>query len=110
MTRAHVLLALVGLLALAACGPPMRWESPYLSDAQSQAEMGDCRQQAWMEAQNRAFFNRFAYGPGFVRGRDGRIYPADPWMRSGYNDTWFEEQRLRDFCLRNKGFRLVPAE
>ncbi|OSO93757.1 hypothetical protein B7O87_05425 [Cylindrospermopsis raciborskii CENA303] len=104
------LLALAALLALSACGPPMRWEHPALSDAQAQAEMGDCRQQAWSEAQSRAFYNRFAYGPSYVRGRDGRLYMADPWMRPGFNNTWFEEQRLRDFCLRNKGFRLVPGE
>jgi hypothetical protein len=48
--------------------------------------------------------------PSYLRGRDGRLYRADPWSRgSAFNDTWFEEMRLRDFCLRNKGFRLVPV-
>lgn len=96
-------------IALSACGPPMRWEHPRLSDSDARVEVTDCSRQAWSEAQQRAWMNRWT-SPSYVRGRDGRLYAVDPWRRSGFNDTWFEEMRLRDFCLRNKGFRLVPAE
>jgi hypothetical protein len=102
-------IAFVALLTLAACGPPMRWEHPRLAGADAQAEVSDCSRQAWSEAQQRAWMNRWA-APSYFRGRDGRLYRADPWGRgSSFNDTWFEEMRLRDFCLRNKGFRLVPV-
>jgi hypothetical protein len=102
-------LALLALLAPAACGPPMRWEHPRLAGADAQAEMSDCSRQAWSEAQHRAWMNRWMT-PSYVRRRDGRLYAVDTWGRSSFNDSWFEEMRLRDFCLRNKGFRLVPAE
>jgi hypothetical protein len=102
-------LTLLVLVALSACGPPMRWEHPRLSDSDARVEVHDCQRQAWAEAQSRAFFARSMF-PSYARGRDGRIYAYDPWGRSSFNDTWFEEMRLRDFCLRNKGFRLVPAE
>ncbi|MFM7345224.1 MAG: hypothetical protein ACKO1J_07655 [Tagaea sp.] len=102
-------LALLVALPLAACGPPMRWEHPRLAGADAQAEFSDCSRQAWAETQNRAWMNRWM-SPSYVRGRDGRLYAVDPWRRPSFNDTWFEEQHLRDFCLRNKGFRLVPVE
>lgn len=104
----RIALAFVGALALAACGPPMRWEHPRLAGADAQAEFSDCSRQAWAEARHRAWMNRWTR-PSYVRGRDGRVYAVDPWHRSAFDDSWFEEMRLRDFCLRNKGFRLVPV-
>jgi hypothetical protein len=103
------ILALAALLSLAACGPALRWQHPSLSDAEAGAEYADCGRQAWSEAQSRAWMNRWSR-PSYLRGRDGRLYAYDPWSaRPSFNDTWFDEMRLRDFCLRNKGFRLVPV-
>ncbi len=48
------------------------------------------------------------FGPRYYRGRDGRLY-NDPFWFNRQNDTFFEESRLRDFCMRSKGYTLVPA-
>ena len=79
-----------------------------LGAAQTEADLEDCRRQAWGEAQREAFFY---YRPYPYRTRDGRAYWRyyDPYWYGG-GDRLFREIQLRDFCMRNKGYNLVPAE
>ena len=99
--------ALFAVFMLAACAP-VRWEHPALGAAQSEADLEDCRRQAWIEAQREAFFY---YRPYPYRGRDGRFYWRyyDPYWY-GAGDRFFRETQLRDFCMRSKGYNLVPVE
>jgi hypothetical protein len=100
---------LLALIAAAGC-TPMRWEHLSLSGADALKESGECRQAAWSEAQRQSFYGGFGAFPSrWVRGRDGRMYLADPWTSHRHANAFFLESQLYDFCMRNKGFRLVPA-
>jgi hypothetical protein len=84
----------------------MVWEHQAFGSSPTATEVEECRRSAYFEARQRAFFYSFAR-PRFVRGR-GRLiyYPRSPF---GYYDPFFLEQDLFRFCLRAKGYRLVPA-
>ncbi len=105
MTRP--ILAILAAAALLGACTPMRWDHPAFGPEQAAQETSDCRQQAWIESQRNSFmYDGWRY-PRYARGPDGRIraYPA-PYMM---NDRYFDEMRLADFCMRNKGFKLVPV-
>src|SRR4051812_27960372 len=105
MARAP-LLALGSLVLTCGC-TPLAWEHRSFGTPPTVAETEECRRSAFIEAQYRAFFYRFAR-PHFYRDRRGRrIY--DPWPSYGRYDPFFLEQDLFRFCLRAKGYRLVPA-
>jgi hypothetical protein len=106
-----VLFALAAL-ALGGC-TPLQWVRDGAVPATEVVEKdsADCRQAAWREAQ----YRYWGYGPSF-----GPIYGRDPFGRRlvtspygwGYPffDPFFEESRLADFCMRSKGYQLVPVE
>jgi hypothetical protein len=109
MRRTSLPIVVTVMLAAGAC-TPMRWEHLSLSGDAAQAESGECRQAAWGEAQRQSFYSGFGAFPSrWVRGRDGRMYLADPWTSQRHANAFFLEAQLYDFCMRNKGFRLVPA-
>jgi len=109
MRPVAVPLLFVALIAVGGC-TPMRWEHLSLSGAAAQEESGTCRQAAWSEAQRQSLYGGFGAFPSrWVRGRDGRMYLADPWTSQRQANAFFLEAQLYDFCMRNKGFRLVPA-
>lgn len=98
----------VGAL-LAAC-TPMQWQHASLGVAPTQAEVDECNRASFYEAQRQAFFYDFAwprYHPGYF-GRPWRG-PWGPWPRYSSSDRFFLERDLFDYCLRAKGYRLVPA-
>jgi hypothetical protein len=97
--------ALMGGLA-AAC-TPVAWQHAALGVAPSEAELGECNQAAYLEAQRQAFFYSFAR-PRYHIGRDGR-YRFSPWPSSYYGDRFFLERDLFDYCMRAKGYRLVTV-
>ena len=93
-------------LATAAC-TPVQWQNASSGAAPSQAELGECNQAAYYEAQRQAFFydSGWPYMSGFRR-------PYGPWSRYPYStasDRFFLERDLFDFCMRAKGYKLVPA-
>ena len=79
-----------------------------LGAAQAEVDLEECQRQAWSEAQREAFV--FAR-PFPYRARDGHVYWRyyDPY-RYGAGDRFFRETQLRDFCMRSKGYGLVPIE
>ena len=99
------------LLALSAC-TPMQWmrdgnvPPPEVLAQDSTA----CRQQAWREAQFRAFAYR-PYGPIMLRDPYGRRYLGWPYSPYSYpfGGAFFDEMRLADFCMRAKGYELMPV-
>jgi hypothetical protein len=90
------------LAALLAACTPMQWQHASLGVAPSQAEVGECNQSAFYEAQRQAFLYDFGwpryYGPWGPR-----------WPRYSSSDRFFLERDLFDYCMRARGYRLVPA-
>ncbi|MBL8831177.1 MAG: hypothetical protein JNL71_02190 [Rhodospirillales bacterium] len=100
----RVSLSIAACCAILASGcTPMRWEHPAFGPEEAGREAQDCRQQAWAEAQRQSFMY---FGPRYVRDRKGRLYPH---YYPDFSERQFAEMRLNDFCMRNKGFALVPV-
>jgi hypothetical protein len=98
------LLALV--LLLSAC-TPMHWDHPQLGAAETQADLTGCTQSAHQQAWRYGMADPLGYGPRYARGPDGRVF-VDQAPR--FPDPAVQEGQLRDYCMRAKGYRLVPDE
>jgi hypothetical protein len=100
-------LAAMGLLA-SACAPTMRWDKPGSSAEALQADQVDCRKAAADEAfRNYAFFSGFGMmGAPFWGYRHQPDYFL--WRQRLETDRAFQEMRLANFCMRNKGYTQVP--
>ncbi len=87
-------------LALSACAGGMHWEHPESGQSNLSNDLAECGRLADAEAWRTA--------PLFPRhrpfGRHG-FWWDDPFYD---NDRFFREAELRDFCLRSRGYRLVP--
>ena len=104
------LVLVLALLAAAGCAP-MEWTRSDATQAQMEADMRACRDQAFREA---SWYWHGYYGPAgspFYYGSFGRSYAwpyyspfADPW-----GDRFLEEARLTSFCMRAKGYELSPV-
>jgi hypothetical protein len=94
---------LASALAIGAC-TPMQWSHPGFDQPGAQRELAGCRQQAWIETQQRAFAYGFdpwwPYGPR-------RRYPG--YYGPSFVEQQMLENQLADFCMRSKGFVLVPV-
>jgi|1185.fasta_scaffold587594_2 hypothetical protein len=99
------------LFALSAC-TPMQWmrDGAVPSAELLEQDSSSCRQNAWREAQYRAWAYR-PYG-SMVPFAGGRRFIGWPYGPAAYpfGDPFFEEARLTDFCMRAKGYELVPIE
>jgi len=105
----NLVLALAVLLA-AAC-TPLQWVRQDASPVQLEQDMAQCQQQAWREASWRSFYYP-ALGPTLIhdlRGRRVLVWPYSPFS-DPFGERFFEESRLTQFCMRAKGYELVPAD
>ena len=107
MRRLILLLA----LAAAAC-TPVQWARQDTQPEQLDRDLAYCRQEAWREAQTRSFFfmNR-TYSATTVVDPQGRpiLVPLSPFG-GPFGDPYIEESRLAHFCMRAKGYDLVPVK
>jgi hypothetical protein len=102
--------ALLAASLLAAC-TPMQWVRQDTGPEQLDQDMTQCRQEAWREARWHAW-SYHPFGPSWVqdaRGRRFLVWP-DTVFGDPFGDRFMEESRLEDFCMRNKGYQLVPVE
>ena len=110
------------LLTAAGCGPPMQWVKPGATAMESGQDLADCRRAARHEARYSDWygysgFNSWGYWPNrpvLVRDRFGRLHHAWTYdsfspFNDPYRSSLQEESRLERFCMRAKGFELVPA-
>jgi len=97
--------ALPFVALLVAC-TPMQWVKDDADAQQARKDLGECSREAWL----RSYDWSWGYGPpGPVVMRDaaGRpvaIYPGGPM-----SEPIVVEQRLTDFCMRARGYRLIEA-
>ena len=109
ITGMRKILPVLLLLAVAACGTPARWQKPGVSDEITEDDMKSCRQAAWQEA-NRYYpfgYYPFGFGPPVWGGRRGNYML---WQMRQDNDRFYAENRLTSFCMRTKGYELVPVQ
>lgn len=103
-------LFLAVLLPLTACGgPTYRWDRAGATEESSRADQVECRRAAASEA-----FRQYVYEVGFPRlGPQYWGYQTRPeyfaWRQRLEAERFFYEHRLANFCMRNKGYELVPV-
>jgi len=101
-----IVVILAAAPALGAC-TPMQWVKDDSTAGQLKEDLNRCEQDAWREAR----MSNWYYPPyGSISGRPfaGRPlqWPAGPY----FSDPYMEEARLTQFCMRNKGYELKPAD
>lgn len=99
------------VLLLAAGCTPLQWVKQDVSPEQLEQDLAQCQQQAWREASWRAWYYR-PLTPFVVQDLQGRrflVYPHSPFS-DPFGDRFFEEARLAHFCMRAKGYELIPAD
>jgi hypothetical protein len=101
--------ALAFCALLAAC-TPMQWVKQDAAGEQVGRDEAECRQAAWREASARYWFHQ-PLGPVFVPHPAGGGFFAWPTgaMVDPYGHQMLEENRLTQFCMESKGYRLTPA-
>ena len=109
MLRPSVAAVVAAALLLAGCGQ-YTWERAGATDEATAADQRDCRDQARTEA-----FRSYAFYSGFPimgAGYWGYRYQPDYWYwrQRLESDRYFYENRLTNFCMRNKGYTLVKVE
>ncbi|HJQ55349.1 MAG TPA: hypothetical protein VJ890_00495 [Vineibacter sp.] len=98
----------IAAVGLAGCDK-YTWERPGTTDTALQADYGECRRQAQSEA-----FRTYAFHSGFpVMGPGYWGYRHQPdywyWRQRLESERFFYENRLANFCMRNKGYTLVKV-
>jgi hypothetical protein len=109
MIASRAFLGLLAALAVTACGAPSVYTKTGASEEVAKADLGDCRTAARDESW-RSYGFGYAFGPGPWAGWGfgyGGGYGL--WRQRLSSDRYFEEGRLTDFCMRNKGYTLTPA-
>jgi len=102
-------LAAAAALVLAGC-TPMQWVRPDVTLEQAQLDAAHCQQEAWREARWRSFLYR-PYGPMVLHDPLGRRFVwGYPPFGGPFQDEFMEESRLMHFCMRAKGYQLVPID
>lgn len=100
---------------LVACGPPLAWQRPNTSLADAELDSRECATLARDQA-----FRESVFGPpygyyGYPYGR--YAFGPYPWgyqgSRYGFSDSFMwrgqRESELQNFCLRARGYRLMPV-
>jgi len=90
------------LLTVTACGTPARWEKPGVSAEMTATDAVECRRAAAQEA---FLYNPYGWPPPLWPYRRGSwLY----WHQYQESERFYAENRLTTFCMRNKGYELVP--
>ena len=99
------------LVVLAGC-TSMQWVRPGSTLDELNLDLAYCRQEAWREAQWRSFsfLNRSVGATTIVDSRGRRIVVPYSPFGDPFGDAYLEEWRLAHFCMRARGYELVPIE
>jgi hypothetical protein len=101
--------ALGAAIVLVGC-TPMQWVKPDVTPEERDQDSIACQQAAWHDARMRAWYYRPLTMAPF-RDASGRRFfgPYGPYA-DPFGDPLLEEGRLAQFCMRSKGYELVPLE
>ena len=104
-------LILLALLLAAGC-TPLQWTRQDTSPEQLRQDVAFCRQEAWREAQWRSFLflDRSFGGTTVVDSRGRHIFVPYSPFGDPFGYPYYDEARLAHFCMRVKGYELVPIE
>jgi hypothetical protein len=95
-----------------ACGcTPMQWQKENFTAEQLRADEQECQRAAWREASLHSWYYPPMVGPVFARDASGRgffVWPSTS-MVDPYGYQMLEQNRLAQFCMEAKGYKLVPA-
>jgi hypothetical protein len=98
-------------LALTGCAP-MQWVKADADSAQADADLKNCQDQAWREANWHSLYYFGAVGPMVYNDSLGRrflVWPYGPFA-DPFGERFMEESRLSNFCMRAKGYELEPLK
>jgi hypothetical protein len=87
-------------LGLAACGTPARWEKPGADEDAVKRDMTACR----VAARDEAMRNYYPFAGPLFGFRYGLL-----WQQQAESNRFVAENNLTNFCMRNKGYELVPV-
>ena len=108
MIASRAFLGLLIAFALAACGTPAVYTKAGASEDVAKADLTDCRSAARDESW-RSYGFGYGFGPGPWGWGFGYGGSRFLWRQRLASDRYFEEGRLADFCMRNKGYTLTPV-
>ena len=86
------------LLTVAACSEPARWEKAGVTAEMTSTDAVECRRSAAQES--------FLYQSGLPP--PPGAYRRGHWQMYQDADRFYAENRLTAFCMRSKGYELVP--
>ena len=85
----------------------MQWVKPDAAAEQVRSDEQACRQAAWREASNNAYWYQHRMQPAVV-GPGQVIWPSGAFV-DPFAQQFLEENRLAQFCMESKGYQLAPA-
>ena len=94
---------------LSACAPALVWSRPGVGPETLQMDLAECRDLARREATLESLQRRTRIAPYHVFDRHGNVVGTAPFPREPFDDDFFIERRMNRFCMRAKGYDLVPA-
>ena len=95
------------MLAVSACGTPMRWDKPGATDQMVEADFSSCRLAAQQEANRYYPFYPWGWGGwGWGYGRHSGLM----WQMRADDERFLAQNRLTAFCMRTKGYEQVPVQ
>lgn len=98
---------IIGLPVLLGACTPMQWVKPDTESALVDQDLADCRREASIRAFHESWhFQNFA--PIIVHDHRGRVI----FLRRDqpFSDPYFREFSLTNFCMQDKGYKLVPVK
>jgi len=103
--------SVLAVLAVLASGcAPTQWVKADATPEQMKRDAIECQQEAWSKAHVSPSYSP-PIGPVVVQDAAGHatvMWPGGPFA-GAFGDPLLEEGRLAQFCMRARGYELVPA-
>lgn len=94
--------------ALAGCAPH-RWEHGSLGFDDAARDLRACAFYSHAESRRIEYYDPWFFRPNYARTRDGRLVAIAPDPLAYRHEQFMRDMQLESFCMRNKGYRLVPV-
>lgn len=85
----------------------MQWVKLDADPEAVRRDLAECQREAWLRSYDRVFWDDLAL-PRFVHDRQGRPVVVRPY--GPFSDPMLVQGRLEQYCMQDKGYRLVPLE